>query len=53
MAPHDHVDDDGEATSTGFLPITLALGLFVLGLFVLGLVPGLQCQSESAASGSP
>lgn len=34
---HDHAHDD-EPTSTGFLPISLALGLFVTGLFVLGYV---------------
>ena len=34
---HDHTHDD-EPTSTGFLPISLALGLFVTGLFVLGYV---------------
>jgi hypothetical protein len=53
MAPHDHVDDDGETPSTGFLPITLALGLFITGLFVLGLVPGLQCQPEPAPTSGP
>lgn len=34
---HDHAHDD-EPTSTGFLPISLALALFVTGLFVLGWV---------------
>lgn len=34
---HDHAHDD-EPTSTGFLPISLAIGLFVTGLFVLGYV---------------
>jgi hypothetical protein len=48
MAPQDHVGDE-EAPSTGFLPITLALGLFVTGLFVLGFVPGLQCHPDAAA----
>ena len=40
---HDHDDDDGEPTSTGFLPLSLAISLFVTGLFVLGLVPGVSC----------
>jgi hypothetical protein len=53
MGPHDHVDDDGETPSTGFLPITLALGLFIMGLFVMGLVPGLQCQPDSPAIDGP
>jgi hypothetical protein len=35
---HDE-DDDGEPQSTGFLPISLAISLFVTGLFVLGLIP--------------
>lgn len=53
MAPHDQVDDDGESPSTGFLPITLALGLLITGLFVLGLVPGLQCHPEPPAKSGP
>jgi hypothetical protein len=36
-----------ETPSTGFLPITLALGLFVTGLFVLGIVPGFSCGNEA------
>ncbi|MBX7082386.1 MAG: hypothetical protein K1X88_24485 [Nannocystaceae bacterium] len=37
---HDHDDDDdGEPASTGFLPISLALALFITGLFVLDVVP--------------
>lgn len=36
-------DDGGEPTSTGFLPLSLAISLFVTGLFVLGLIPGVQC----------
>jgi hypothetical protein len=36
-------DDDGESPSTGFLPLSLAISLFVTGLFVLGLIPGVQC----------
>lgn len=31
---HDHESDD-EPASTGFLPISLALALFITGLFVL------------------
>jgi hypothetical protein len=38
-----HEDDDGEPTSTGFLPIGLAISLFVTGLFVLGIIPGVSC----------
>ena len=33
-----------ETPSTGFLPITLALGLFVTGLFALGIIPGFSCD---------
>jgi hypothetical protein len=46
---HDHHgeegddEDDGEPHSTGFLPLSLAISLFVTGLFVLGLIPGVQC----------
>jgi hypothetical protein len=46
----DHVHEDGETgddadepQSTGFLPLSLAVALFVTGLFVLGLIPGVQC----------
>jgi hypothetical protein len=37
---HHHADDDesGEPQSTGFLPISLAVSLFVTGLFVLGII---------------
>ena len=38
---HDHDeghDEDGEQ-STGFLPLGLAISLFVTGLFVLGIIP--------------
>jgi hypothetical protein len=46
--PHEHAEadddgDDGEPSSTGFLPISLAISLFVTGLFVLGLIPGVSC----------
>jgi len=40
---HDEHQDDGEPSSTGFLPISLAISLFVTGLFVLGLIPGVSC----------
>jgi len=40
---HGEGEDDGEPQSTGFLPISLAISLFVTGLFVLGLIPGVQC----------
>jgi len=49
MKPGDErVDDGDERPSTGFLPITLALTLFVAGLFVLGLVPGVRCNDAPA-----
>ena len=38
-----------ESPSTGFLPITLAVVLFVTGLFVLGIVPGFSCGDETAS----
>lgn len=39
-AHHDHGgDDDDEPQSTGFLPLSLAVALFVTGLFVLGIIP--------------
>ncbi|MFO0633922.1 MAG: hypothetical protein U0168_13820 [Nannocystaceae bacterium] len=41
---HDHGDDDdGEPASTGFLPISLALSLFITGLFVLDVIPWPSC----------
>ncbi|MCX4243723.1 hypothetical protein [Paraliomyxa miuraensis] len=42
---HDHegATGDDEGSSTGFLPMGLAVGLFVTGLFVLGLIPGVTC----------
>jgi hypothetical protein len=39
--PHEgehEAEDDGEPQSTGFLPMSLAISLFVTGLFVLGFV---------------
>ena len=38
-AHEDDEADDGEPSSTGFLPLGLAISLFVTGLFVLGIVP--------------
>lgn len=42
MSHHHHDHDEhaaeGEPSSTGFLPLTLALTLFVTGLFVLGYI---------------
>jgi hypothetical protein len=38
-----------DAPSTGFLPITLALGLFVTGLFALGILPGFSCDGTEAS----
>jgi hypothetical protein len=47
---HDHAhDDDAEPASTGFLPISLALGLFITGLFVLDVVPLPHCGSSPSA----
>lgn len=37
-----------DTPSTGFLPITLAVALFVTGLFVLGIVPGFTCGEAPA-----
>lgn len=42
-------DGDDDPPSTGFLPLTLALTLFVTGLFVLA--PGVRCGTSEAASG--
>jgi len=44
---HDH-EDDGEPASTGFLPISLALALFITGLFVLDVIPVPRCGPSSA-----
>lgn len=45
---HPGPSEDGPAT-TGFLPLTLAIGLFVMGLFVLGIVPGVGCDDAAAS----
>jgi hypothetical protein len=48
---HRHEDEESEeSASTGFLPISLALALFITGLFVLGLIPGLSCDPQPAAA---
>jgi hypothetical protein len=36
-------ENNRDTPSTGFLPITLALTLFVAGLFILGAIPGFEC----------
>ena len=41
-------DGDDDPPSTGFLPLTLALTLFITGLFVLA--PGVRCGTGEAAS---
>lgn len=54
MHSHDHREEEsGEGLSTGFLPISLALVLFVTGLFVLGWIPGLQCDPEAPPHAGP
>ncbi len=48
---HDHEhDEDGEPASTGFLPISLALALFITGLFVLDVIPVPRCGPSPAAA---
>ena len=48
--PAPHGSEKGEPPpSTGFLPISLALGLFVTGLFVLEIIPGLRCAASPEA----
>lgn len=37
--------EPGTSPSTGFLPLSLALGLFVTGLFATGIIPTARCQS--------
>jgi hypothetical protein len=41
--PEGPEEGDDEPHSTGFLPLSLAVSLFVTGLFVLGLIPGVSC----------
>jgi len=38
--------NDEELPSTGFLPLTLALTLFIAGLFALGAIPGFECGAS-------
>jgi hypothetical protein len=40
---------DDEAPSTGFLPLSLAVILFVTGMFVLGVIPTSSCTPDAAA----
>jgi hypothetical protein len=40
-----------ESPSTGFLPITLALVLFITGLFVTGILPDFTCGDPPVSSG--
>lgn len=42
---------EDETPSTGFLPLTLALTLFITGLFVLA--PGVRCGASEPASAAP
>lgn len=54
VCDHDH-EHDGECqgdapASTGFLPISLALGLFITGLFVLDLDLGCNAPSDAQSS---
>jgi len=48
---HEHDQDCQDApASTGFLPISLALGLFITGLFVLDV--DLSCGSADRSASS-
>ena len=38
---------DDDLPSTGFLPLSLALALFITGLFALGIVPGTGCEAPT------
>lgn len=50
MHTHDHgPEDTSESPSTGFLPMALAGGLFVIGLFALGYV---RCEPAEMAPGT-
>lgn len=51
MDPDDHGQEDAsESPSTGFLPMALAGGLFVVGLFALGFV---RCEPSAEMLGEP
>ncbi|MBK8265982.1 MAG: hypothetical protein IPK80_32215 [Nannocystis sp.] len=45
--PQSSSDDD--TPSTGFLPLSLALALFITGLFTLGIIPGTGCEPPASA----
>jgi hypothetical protein len=47
---HHEPEDDAEPASTGFLPISLALALFITGLFVLDVVPVPRCGASSVSA---
>jgi len=40
---------ENDAPSTGFLPLSLALTLFITGLFALGIIPGTGCEPPPSA----
>lgn len=44
MTKRDHHGALPPEATTGFLPIALAIGLFVMGLFIFGFVPSFQCS---------
>lgn len=48
----DHADCRAEegSSSTGFLPMGLAVALFLMGLFVLGFVPSSGCSDSAVAA---
>ena len=51
MDPDDHGQKDAsESPSTGFLPMALAAGLFVVGLFALGFV---RCEPRAETLAEP
>ncbi len=52
---HQHDPDEDDTPSTGFLPLSLAVGLFVTGLFVLGIVrlPSCFTNADTDAAALP
>jgi hypothetical protein len=56
MNPFEHASeapaDTDAPPSTGFLPLSLAVVLFVSGLFALGIIPGFSCSSQPAVGAS-